>query len=436
MHELGLDESEEEHIPIEDLSIDQLVLKVDEVTAKAPFVGGFILVGFPETQEHIEKLKGHGIEFDRIIYFNDTNEEDPGAEIRKRNKDVELFDFEAENEFSQKVLGLAKEHLGEENVKEISCNGEPETVFIRVRNEIDPFYLKVDNPDDVRVSADLGEEDKKLPKGDFGDFCPVTYVNDGWLVRGNPEQEVTILGKTYLLAGEKEAEKFKFNPIEFLKTKTGEAQLPLLPPNPKIMVLGHRGAGTTTLIRMLCEKFKLDEFELKKEYLAKLKEEKDKRKRARLLNRGFRPPPPPEEEGMESPPDPEIEEDPEDFDKESHERQVMKMIFDSSKGYVIDGCWRDLPEGVIGQSLQDLLFESRRVPEIVVILKCKEAATFKRIINSDAIKAEYDRLMELRAAERKKVRDEERVKRLAELKADEEKTPDDVAAEMQKWEEE
>lgn len=227
LHELGLDESEEEHIHIEDLSIDQLVLKVDEVTGKAPFVGGLILVGFPETQEHIEKLKAHGIEFDRIIYFNDTNEENPGDEIKKRMKDVELFDFEYENEIAQKVLALAKEHLGEENVKEISCNGSPDTVFIRVRNEIDLFYLKVDNAEDVRVSADLGEEDKRLPKGDFGDFCPVTYTTEGWLVRGNPEQEVTILGKTYWPAGEKEAEKLKFNPIEFMKTKSGQATLPL-----------------------------------------------------------------------------------------------------------------------------------------------------------------------------------------------------------------
>jgi adenylate kinase family enzyme len=53
--------------------------------------------------------------------------------------------------------------------------------------------------------------------------------------------------------------------------------LPLTPPNPKIMVLGHRGAGTTTIIQMLCEKFKLEEFELKKALLARLKSEKEKR---------------------------------------------------------------------------------------------------------------------------------------------------------------
>jgi hypothetical protein len=69
-------------------------------------------------------------------------------------------------------------------------------------------------------------------------------------------------------------------------------------------------------------------------------------------------------------------------------------------------------------------------------LKCKEAATFQRLIKSDAIKAEYNRLMENRAKERARVRDEERQKRLTELKAEEEKTPEDVAAEMAKWEEE
>jgi adenylate/nucleoside-diphosphate kinase len=105
------------------LSIDQIVLKTDEVTGKGPLVGGFILLGFPETQDQIEKLKGHGIEFDKIIFLNDTNEENPGDELRKRNDGIELYDFDFENEIAQKALALAKEHLGEENVREISCNG-------------------------------------------------------------------------------------------------------------------------------------------------------------------------------------------------------------------------------------------------------------------------------------------------------------------------
>ncbi len=111
---------------------------------------------------------------------------------------------------------------------------------------------------------------------------------------------------------------------------------------------------------------------------------------------------------MEPPPDPEIEEDPEDFDREAHEREVLRSIFDNSKGYVIDGTWRDLPEGAVASPLQELLFESRRVPEIVIILKCKEKSTFDRIIDRESIRAEYNKQMEARDTERKRVREEER----------------------------
>jgi len=76
-----------------------LVLKEDEETGKVPFVGGFILVNFPETEEQINKLKDHGLDFDRIIYLTDMNEEEPGIDIKKKIETIdELYDWEAENE--------------------------------------------------------------------------------------------------------------------------------------------------------------------------------------------------------------------------------------------------------------------------------------------------------------------------------------------------
>lgn len=367
------------------------------------------MIGYPETEEHMNRMKAHGIEFDRIIYLNDTSEDEPGVIIKQRMIPLdELYDWDWELENSQKILALAREHLNDENVREISCNGAADEVFIRIQNEIDPFFIKIDNPDDVRNSADLAEEDKKLPKGDFGDYCPVTYVKDNWIVRGNPDQEVTVHGKTYWLSGEKEAEEFKFCPRKFLLSQFANASLPLTAPPPRIMIMGHRGAGVSTQIRMLSDKFKLPELNLREAYLSKLKEEKEIRKRRRLLDRGFRPSQPADEDTGEVPVDPEIEEDPEDFERETHEREVMKMIYDNAQGYIIDSTWRDLPEGAVAQNLQDLLFESRRVPEAVIIIKCKEKATFDRIINRTAIKAAFDRLMEVREAEKKRIRDEER----------------------------
>jgi len=53
----------------------------------------------------------------------------------------------------------------------------------------------------------------------------------------------------------------------------------LKPPMPKIMITGVKGAGTTTQVRLLCDKYKLEELELKTSYLNKLKEEKAKRRR-------------------------------------------------------------------------------------------------------------------------------------------------------------
>jgi len=91
------------------------------------------------------------------------------------------------------------------------------------------------------------------------------------------------------------------------------------------MIVGQKGSGITTQISMLCEKFKLEQMVLKEEFLARMKVEKDVRRRRRLLNRGFKEPLPAEEEGAPPPPDPEIE-DPDDFDKAAHEVELLKLI--------------------------------------------------------------------------------------------------------------
>jgi len=111
----------------------------------------------------------------------------------------------------------------------------------------------------------------------------------------------------------------------------GEAALPLLPPMPKIMICGQKGSGVTTQIQMLCDKYRLESFDLLKEFLSKLNSEKAKRKRLRLLNRGFKPLPE-VEEGEDAPVDEELEEEEEGFDREAHDRDIMKTIFDASRG--------------------------------------------------------------------------------------------------------
>lgn len=286
--------------------------------------------------------------------------------------------------------------------------------------------MRVDNPEHVRVSADIDEEEREagggLPKGDFGDFCPVTYVNDGWLSKGNMEFEATVYGKTYWCAGEKELEEFKVNPAKFLVTQSGAAALPLQPPPPKIMILGTKGSGVTTQIRMLCDKYKLDELCLKDTYRNKMKSEKETRKRRRLLDRGFRPPVLGDE--GEVMPD-ENDEDPEEFDKEAHEKELVRMVCDAQKGLVMDGTWTNqVPigwrgtdeekqakkdEAADGAGFATLLSDARRAPELIIVLDCKETNAAERMISKAETTAEFDRLTAKRLADRVAKREEDRV---------------------------
>jgi hypothetical protein len=220
------EESEPEEEKIEDLSVDDLVLKVEEDGSKES-IGGFILLGFPHSDVHATKLKEHGIEFDKILQLSDPSEEEAGKEVIERMSKVDMhYNWEQEVEKVGKVLAAVKEVLGEDITSDVNATGSIEDVTRKMRFELDPFYLRVDNADENRTNADVGEDEKKLAKGDFGDYCPVTYVKDNFLQRGNNGDEgaeVTVYGKTYTFAGEKEMEEFKLNPHKFLIGMNGEA---------------------------------------------------------------------------------------------------------------------------------------------------------------------------------------------------------------------
>ena len=172
---------------------------------------------------------------------------------------------------------------------------------------------------------------------------------------------------------------------------------------------------------------------------------KEQRKRARLLARGFRPPAPVEEEGAEPEPDAEIEDDPEDFDKTEHEKELMKLAINTNKNLVIDGHWTSLPEETVSVPLHELLFEARRTPEIVIVLRCKEESTLKRCIDEKAIKAKYEQIMKQRKEASEKKRDEDKIFKLAELaeenkqdpEAEDKKSPEEfysiITAAIEEW---
>jgi adenylate/nucleoside-diphosphate kinase len=197
-----------------------------------PKIGQIVMFGFPQTELHIAKMKEYGLIFDRTIFLNDNTEEEPGRDIKKRmaNQGDFVFDWEEESAKAQKILANIREFVGEDGVVEVDCTGDKADVFIKICTKIDPFFMQADSEEvkfdwSTLPSADE-ENPKRGPKSDFGDYCPVTYVNSGFLVKGKSDFESFIFGKSFRFSGEKEQEEFKFNPNAYLSKVT----IPLTPP--------------------------------------------------------------------------------------------------------------------------------------------------------------------------------------------------------------
>ena len=153
------------------------------------------------------------------------------------------------------------------------------------------------------------------------------------------------------------------------------------------------------------------------EFVKKQADELKSRQRKRLLERGFKGIPDPEDPADEKEPDVEILEDPDDFDKAAQDIKDLRGIIDVNKGLIMDGNWRPKGEDAEYQ-LPELLKNSRRMPEIVIILKCKEEVAIKRTMNDceDDLKAEYERKMEEREEAKVKKRADDRAEKEQELK--------------------
>mmetsp|Transcript_46063 Transcript_46063/g.61010 ORF Transcript_46063/g.61010 Transcript_46063/m.61010 type:complete len:262 (+) Transcript_46063:1389-2174(+) len=168
----------------------------------------------------------------------------------------------------------------------------------------------------------------------------------------------------------------------------------------------------------------------------------------------------PEPEDPDAPPevDEEIVNDPEDFEKGDQDIKDLREIIDSEKGLIMDGNWRapikddfgfdeegadaaEAPE--VEYMIPDLLKNARRMPEIVVILKCKEDAAIGRNYADDeeALKNMLEAELAKREKKRVDAREQSKQEKLQELdEADyEEMSPAEIQAkkdeEMQAWEE-
>lgn len=70
--------------------------------------------------------------------------------------------------------------------------------------------------------------------------------------------------------------------------------------------------------------------------------------------------------------DPEIQEEPSDFDRRIHEVEVVSGIMNNAQSLIIDGNFFDVPEELLQTSMVELLVEARKLPEFVIFLKIEQ----------------------------------------------------------------
>lgn len=113
-----------------------------------------------------------------------------------------------------------------------------------VQRELDPFA-----PSSELIAP--GPDAVQLP-GDMGNYCPVTSLESGVLVPGDPSLTVRVSGERYCFKDEAAKRKFESNPLLYLHLPTEAAVIagtvpsldsPRPLPPPRILVLAPHGSG-------------------------------------------------------------------------------------------------------------------------------------------------------------------------------------------------
>jgi len=431
--------------PPEDLTLDdegQPVVRLSEPLQKPS--KGFILQGFPESVEQFEALeKQLGLALEQVLVLKPGGEEPP-----------EVSEILTREGYSSKVplqpilesqLANFEALAGAEGLRlaEVAMEVTEEEQFVQIRKHIDPFYevaedaamaAEIPDPDewapeevDPEVEAEP-QEPPVIPWGSCGSYCPVTLKQQRWLYPGQKDFQHVYRNYVFALGSEAASEAFLKEPVRYVPV----SEEPVLPP-PRVMVTGPTGSGVAKQCEMLGQVYKIPVLKLEELWRAKTKERLDKvleAKRAAAKKEalqqpmvedgnvnfpeGWVPPEekPPGDEDEEAVEDSPAEEEPEDdgLDDEQREElfvQAMKDAFGPHCGAcIVDGSWfGDLEQEEMSdevkaaRSLQNLLTKAQRIPDLTIILKCKNDFAAKNSFDFDAIDRDYEERLAVYKAE-------------------------------------
>ena len=430
--------------PPEDIPLNELVPKPD-ANGVIPELRGFIFIDFPSSEEQINAMKEANIILDCVIILKEGEEDEPGAFAKKREDFFEGALIEQELAFMEKSVAILKENY-EDQIKEIVMTTEEET-FTAVRQAADPFFMRIDDDAFMRPFDRENLDAEQILYGEYADYDPVIFKDEGWLIYGSEELEVQVRGKRYRFLNEDTQSKFKnylpkYQDIPLVQPEKGNpnnSHQILKMPDFRLFMMGTSGAGLRTQLRQLRDDLKLPVLKLKEDYLNVAKLEKRDRKEERRLRNGFiekeqqenaeAEAEEKEDDGLD---DEEGEEniiDPEDAEEDDEEEQdpdfkhkveidlAKKILPDNMESCLLESNWffdeseqKKKPE----TEFLDMLKETNRLPEIMIFVTCNEKNMLARCLDEKKITERFNKRME----KINTLKEKKRKEKLAELEAE------------------
>jgi adenylate kinase family enzyme/YHS domain-containing protein len=338
-------------------------------------------------------------------------------------------------------------------VVKVPLQADEQSQFIQIQKLIDPFYVVVEDPsvgieipdpDGWEAPPPEDPEDGKepleplerpvIPWGVTGPYCPVTFKDEFWLFPGQKEApgggaslQHVIGNSVYSFANEVARDAFLAEPRKYLREEE-----PVVPP-PRILITGPTGSGASKQCELLSEVYRLPVLNLedawlksvgvrvesfkaakkKKEVLAALDEQPMIEDGAAAFPSDWKPAPPKVEDedaaAEDEGPAPEDDGFGDDADgRENLYVEAMRDVLSASCGScVVNGSFFGDPDrpGVLAmvhatpevweemkerRSLQNLLMKARRIPDTVLILKCKHDTAARATYDFAQIDADFE----------------------------------------------
>ena len=223
-------------------------------------------------------------------------------------------------------------------------------------------------------------------------------------------------------------EKFRNNPAKYLG-ETGSL-LPIDVPPPHIMITGYQGSGVTFYTNVLSKQYRLVKREIQNEFMEIWEKQRLERKAKRVQKKREELEKQNEEieqknaEAKKENPDAEpepllnidevikedaaLDEEGEEYNAVDNDKAIFKSLFNPLSPTIYDASWNGLEEK-ISTPFIDLLSESRRVPNVMIVLKVTLKSIMDRLFDMEEIEVKYDKMFKESQAKRKQ-REEELIK--------------------------